>query len=206
MEKIKVADLIEYNDNKFNPKVLVNEPGYRMVLLNLRKGQSVPEHANPGRVTVYAVRGHITFYEGPQPCDLHEGEVVHIPAGKPHHLEAHEDSALFVLATADGPETKQDKSEEIDVRTIPHHERHALIFQKFDALAVGQSIRLKNDHDPVPLGMQFEQMRPGQTKWEYIERGPLEFRIRITRVAPSSPSDTPFPTRPGFVSGIQHAH
>lgn len=205
MEKIKVTDLIEFNDKKFNPKVLVNEPGYRMVLLNLKAGQSVPEHANPGRVTVYAVRGHITFYQGSEPCDLCEGEVVHIPAGSLHHLDAHEDSALFVLATADGPEKKQDKSELIDVRTIPHYERHALIFQKFDALAVGESIRLLNDHDPVPLGMQFEQMRPGQMKWEYIERGPLEFRIRITRVAPGSESDTPFQGKQGLV-GIQHSH
>lgn len=204
MEKIKVADLIEFNDKKFNPKVLVNEPGYRMVLLNLRAGQSVPEHANPGRVTVYAIRGHITFYQAAEPCELREGEVVHIPAGVPHHLEAHADSALFVLATADGPETK-DKSEEIDVRTIPHYERHALIFQKFDALEVGQSIRLLNDHDPVPLGMQFEQMRPGQTKWEYIERGPLQFRIRITRIAPASSSDVAFQTGGGLV-GIRHSH
>jgi len=98
MQKFNLTELIEYNDSKFNPKVLVNEPEYRMVLLNLRKGQSVPEHSNQAVVTVYALVGHITFYEGSESCELRAGEVVRIDAGLPHHLEAHEDSALYVLA------------------------------------------------------------------------------------------------------------
>src|SRR6185312_1041890 len=98
MQKYNLHELIEYNDSRFNPKVLVNEPGYRMVLLNLRKGQSVPEHANQAVVTVYAITGHITFYENGDPIDLRAGEVVRVAAGAQHHLEAHEDSALYVLA------------------------------------------------------------------------------------------------------------
>ncbi len=38
---------------------------------------------------------------------------------------------------------------QIDVRTIPPRDRHPLIFQTFDALAVGESFELVNDHAPV---------------------------------------------------------
>jgi uncharacterized protein (DUF2249 family) len=141
-------------------------------------------------VTVYALRGHITFHVGSTSCELHAGEVVSGEAGAPHRVEAHEDSALLVLATgkADAP---ADDSEELDLREIPRPQRHSLIFAKFDALAVGGSLRLLNDHDPIPLNRQFDNIRPGQALWEYIVRGPSLFRIRIRRIAPPSSADVP---------------
>ena len=39
----------------------------------------------------------------------------------------------------------------IDVRTIPHHDRHPLIFGHLDSLAAGDVLELVNDHDPVQL-------------------------------------------------------
>ena len=62
-----------------------------------------------------------------------------------------------------------------------------MIFAKFDALAPGASLRLLNDHDPIPLNRQFEMIRPGQAFWEYIERGPSLFRIRICKLASPNP-------------------
>jgi uncharacterized protein (DUF2249 family)/mannose-6-phosphate isomerase-like protein (cupin superfamily) len=184
MQKFNLKELIEYKEDKFNPKVLVNEPGYRMVLLNLREGQMVPEHANQAVVTVYAIAGHITFYEGTDSCELHAGEVVRIQAGAPHHIESHEDSALYVLA-AGQTNVSQKASKELDLREVPRPLRHPLVFEKLDALPVGGSFVLVNDHDPVPLSRQIEQMRQGQAVWEYIQRGPDIFRIRIRRIAPS---------------------
>ena len=188
MKKYNLNDLIEFDSSKINPKILINESGYRMVLMSMRAGQSTPEHSTPGMVTVYALRGYITFHVGSTSCELHTGEVVSVEAGAPHRVEAHEDSALLVLATgkADAP---ADDSEELDLREIPRPQRHSLIFAKFDALAVGGSLRLLNDHDPVPLNRQFDNIRPGQALWEYIVRGPGLFRIRIRRIAPPSSAD-----------------
>jgi uncharacterized protein (DUF2249 family)/mannose-6-phosphate isomerase-like protein (cupin superfamily) len=202
MQKFNLQELIEYNDSKFNPKVLVNEPGYRMVLLNLRKGQSVPEHANKSAVTVYALAGHITFYEGTNSCELRAGEVVSIGGGAPHHLEAHEDSALYVLA-AGQIEAVADASEELDLREVPRPMRHPMVFAKLDALPVGGSFVLVNDHDPVPLSRQIESMRQGQAAWEYLQRGPDLFRIRIKRVAPSAAAEIPVKAQSeAIVAGI----
>jgi uncharacterized protein (DUF2249 family) len=186
MQKHNVQDLIEFNEKAFSPKTLINQPGYRLVLLNLRAGQSVPEHAAKEMVTVFAMSGHITFYENQTPFELRAGEVLWIDGGVPHRLDAHEDSSLLVVRAGNAPAAIE---EEIDVRQVPRPQRHPLVFTKFDALAVGGSFILQNDHDPIPLNRQMESMRPGQLSWEYIVRGPDIFRIRIRRIAPLSGSE-----------------
>jgi uncharacterized protein (DUF2249 family)/quercetin dioxygenase-like cupin family protein len=200
MTKHNLNNLIEFDSRRFNPNVLINDPDYRMVLLSIKAGQSVPEHMTSGKVTVYVVRGHITFYEQNTPSEMRSGEVISIAAGIKHHVDAHEDSALLVLATGTvrGQHSAQD--DEIDIRAIPRAQRHPLIFAKFDSLAVGCSFRLLNDHDPVPLNQQFESFRHGQAAWEYLERGPNIFRIRITKI---SSQNTPNTLSASTISPIQ---
>lgn len=180
MQKHNVRELIEYNDSKPFPKVLMNQPGYRMLLMNMRSGQKIPEHATKEIVTVYAVSGHITFYAGTQGCDLRAGEVLYVDADVPHRLDAHEDSALLVIAAGN---TRVPGGKVLDLRAVPRPERHSLVFTVFDGLAAGGNFLLINDHDPVPLRRQMEAMRPGQMTWDYLERGPNDFRIRVRRVA-----------------------
>lgn len=71
----------------------------------------------------------------------------------------------------------------IDVRPIMPRERHPLLFQTFDDLAVGESFELVNDHDPKPLYYQFMAERPGQLGWEYEEEGPETWRVVLTKQA-----------------------
>jgi uncharacterized protein (DUF2249 family) len=200
MQKHNVQDLIEFNEMKFSSKTVISQPEYRLVLLNLRAGQSVPEHAAKEMVTIYAISGHITFYEKQVPADLRAGEVLWIDGGVPHRLEAHEDSSLLVVRAGNAPAATE---EEIDVRQVPRPQRHPLVFAKFDALAVGDSFILQNDHDPIPLNRQMESMRPGQLTWEYIVRGPAIFRIRVRRIAPLSGSETSPAVPTGTVVGIR---
>lgn len=69
----------------------------------------------------------------------------------------------------------------IDVRTITPRDRHPLIFQTFDALAEDEGFELVNDHDPKPLYYQFLHERPDQFSWEYLEQGPMTWRVAIHR-------------------------
>lgn len=69
-----------------------------------------------------------------------------------------------------------------DVRPIPGRTKHAQIFQRWHNLAIGQHFVLLNDHDPVPLYYQFSAEFPDAFKWEYLERGPEEFRVKITKL------------------------
>jgi regulator of cell morphogenesis and NO signaling len=69
----------------------------------------------------------------------------------------------------------------LDVRLIEPRLKHPSIFKNFDNLRNGEVLTLVNDHDPLPLYHQFKAERPGQFDWEYIERGPLRWRVNITR-------------------------
>ncbi len=94
-------------------------------------------------------------------------------------------------------------NEELDLREVERFQRHPLVFAKFDALEVGESFVLINDHDPVPLRGQMEAMRPNQLTWEYIVRGPEIFRIQVRRVAPLSGVETSPTAVPQTLSGIR---
>src|SRR5215469_4959574 len=182
MQKLNLNTLVEYDDERFHPKVLINEPGYRMVLLSMRAWQRIPEHATQGMVTVYAILGHITIFAGSFPNELYAGEVICIGNGVAHQIEAIEDSALLVLSTG-GAGSSTRNAEELDLCQVPRAQRHPLAFARFDALAVGESFVLVNDHNPALLDRELENRRPGEAIWEHLNRGPEKYRIRIRRVA-----------------------
>lgn len=94
-----------------------------------------------------------------------------------------------------------------DVRPIPGRVKHAQIFQRWFDLPVGQYLVLLNDHDPIPLRYQFEAEFPEAFGWEYLERGPEEFRVKITKLravaarTPEPPAAARRPRDPGAASG-----
>lgn len=96
-------------------------------------------------------------------------------------------------------------TEELDLREVERFRRHPLVFAKFDALTIGESFVLINDHDPIPLHGQMEAMRPQQLAWEYIERGPGIFRIRVSRTAPLTGSESSPSMAPQNVVGIKQS-
>ena len=74
----------------------------------------------------------------------------------------------------------------LDVRELIPRERHARIFQTFEALEPGQAFVLINDHDPKPLSYQFSMERPGEVDWQYLEQGPEVWQVRIAKIAPAA--------------------
>lgn len=67
----------------------------------------------------------------------------------------------------------------IDVRRVAPAQRHPLIFDTFADLAPGASFLLVNDHDPKPLYYQFAAEHTGEFTWEYLEKGPVNWQVRI---------------------------
>ncbi len=89
----------------------------------------------------------------------------------------------------------------LDVRRIPCSAKHPQIFQRWAEIPVGGHFVLINDHDPVPLYYQFEALFRGAFTWEYLVDGPMEYQIKITRLAlsvfatpPPPPRRAPLPT------------
>ena len=77
---------------------------------------------------------------------------------------------------------------ELDVRELRKPDKHPTIFATYGGLAVGESFVLVNNHDPKHLREEFEADYPGSYGWEYVEKGPKVWRIRITKL-----TSTPLP-------------
>jgi uncharacterized protein (DUF2249 family) len=69
----------------------------------------------------------------------------------------------------------------MDLRPMPPRERHPKIFSTWAELMQGEAIVLINDHDPVPLYYHFDAEHSGTFRWEYLERGPEVFHVRISK-------------------------
>ncbi|MEO8761058.1 MAG: iron-sulfur cluster repair di-iron protein [Bacteroidia bacterium] len=72
--------------------------------------------------------------------------------------------------------------ETLDVTKIEPRLKHPSIFNKFDALAGGQAFILHNDHDPVPLYYQMVAERGKTFEWEYLQKGPAVYEVKITKL------------------------
>lgn len=104
----------------------------------------------------------------------------------------------------DSPSTHpaMDPAVVFDVRLLPGREKHARIFQRWLELPVGGFFVLLNDHDPVPLYYQFEAQYRGAFEWRYLQEGPEEFRVQITkRAAVTEPVVRPVGALPAVPPG-----
>lgn len=71
---------------------------------------------------------------------------------------------------------------EIDVRALPHGQRHEIIFARLEGLGPDEALVICNDHDPKPLRYQTQALWPDRFVWSYLQAGPQEWRVAITRV------------------------
>ena len=75
-----------------------------------------------------------------------------------------------------------EKIQTLDLRPMPPFERHDKIFQIWNSLQPGETLRIINDHNPKPLYYQFEAEYKGRYAWEYEQEGPRDWIVKIKRV------------------------
>jgi len=75
------------------------------------------------------------------------------------------------------------KTKELDLRSLLPFERHSKIFDMWDSLKEGETLRIINDHEPRPLYYQFEAEYKGLFKWNYEKQGPEDWIFTIKRVS-----------------------
>lgn len=78
-------------------------------------------------------------------------------------------------------ETQPTDDMTLDVRELPHAQRHQQIFALLERLEVGQALVITNDHDPAPLGYQLRALHGDDFGWEYVESGPHVWRVAIRK-------------------------
>ena len=69
----------------------------------------------------------------------------------------------------------------LNVSLLEPSEKHPFIFLRFDELLPGDILTIHNDHDPKPLYYQLLAERGNIFLWEYLERGPVWWKVKITR-------------------------
>ena len=84
-----------------NAKTLVKEPGFRVVLVAMKAGARLAEHAAHEQATVQLLTGHLRIRLTDKVVDVPAGDLVALDAMLGHEVEAVEESVfLLTIATA----------------------------------------------------------------------------------------------------------
>jgi len=70
----------------------------------------------------------------------------------------------------------------LDLREMIPPERHVKIFEMWDDLKVGETLRIINDHEPRPLYYQFLIEQEGLFEWKYEKEGPTQWIFLVKRI------------------------
>jgi uncharacterized protein (DUF2249 family) len=71
---------------------------------------------------------------------------------------------------------------EFDVRPYPPTERHEMFYKAFADIRPGEAFEFSNDHDPKPLYYQMEAESKEPFRWEYLEKGPEVWKVRVIKL------------------------
>jgi uncharacterized protein (DUF2249 family) len=75
---------------------------------------------------------------------------------------------------------RSDTETRVDLRAVAPASRLAVAIYTSSLLRPGQSMEVTDAVDPVDLFVEF-QRKPETFGWEYLERGPKVWRVRVMR-------------------------
>ncbi len=184
---IALSQETQFAPNGIVSRTLLRTPSTRVVLFGFAEGQELTEHTSTQHALIQVLSGECEFFLAGKKNTLKAGQLLYMPPHLPHSVKATQQFSM--LLTLFKPERANSEPEPelvpedkvMDVRPIPCSIKHGLIFDTWNRLAPGDYFVLLNDHDPVPLRYQFEAEFPGAFTWEYLERGPEDFRVKITK-------------------------
>lgn len=71
---------------------------------------------------------------------------------------------------------------EFDIRPYPPTQRHEMFYKAFADIKPGEAFEFINDHDPKPLYYQMEAESKEPFRWEYLQKGPEEWKVRVIKI------------------------
>jgi quercetin dioxygenase-like cupin family protein len=84
----KLSDLIEYQKGSVVSRTLIDKKSGTLTLFSFDKGQGLSEHTAPFDALVYILDGEAEISISGQPFHLQSGDMIIMPANKPHALKA----------------------------------------------------------------------------------------------------------------------
>ena len=87
-EVVRLNELIEYQEGSVVSRTLLNKETGTITLFAFDKGQGLSEHTAPFDALVYLIDGEAEIVISGNPLTLKTGEMVLMPANKPHAVKA----------------------------------------------------------------------------------------------------------------------
>ena len=85
---VRLADLIDYQEGSVVSRTIVDKEAGTVTLFAFDEGQGLSEHTAPFDALVYSLDGKVEVTISGKAVQLKKGEMVIIPANKPHALKA----------------------------------------------------------------------------------------------------------------------
>ncbi len=95
-EVINLANFIDYQQGAVVSKTLVDQKTGTVTLFAFGKGQGLSEHTAPFDAMVQVLDGEVEVAIAGNPLSLHAGQMVIMPANKPHALRAVENFKMLL--------------------------------------------------------------------------------------------------------------
>ena len=87
-EVAKAAELVNYQDGSIVSREIVRKPAGNVTIFAFDEGQGLSEHTAPFDALVHVLEGGAEISIAGKPYSLHCGEMILMPAQKPHALKA----------------------------------------------------------------------------------------------------------------------
>ena len=92
-----LLNLVDYQDNSTVSKEIIKKDKGTVTLFAFDKGQGLSEHTAPFDALVYVFDGEAEVMISGQPFSLKTGEIIIMPANKPHAIKAVERFKMFLV-------------------------------------------------------------------------------------------------------------
>jgi len=93
----ELAALVEYQDGAVVSRTLIDKKAGTVTLFAFDGGQGLSEHTAPFDALVYAVDGEVEITIAGEAHRLRGGELIVMPAGKPHAVRAVEKFKMMLV-------------------------------------------------------------------------------------------------------------
>lgn len=86
--QLVVKDLLAYQEGAVVSRTLIDKKAGTVTIFSFDEGQGLSEHTAPYDALVHVLDGEVEISIAGQPFHLKEGEMIVLPAGKPHAVRA----------------------------------------------------------------------------------------------------------------------
>jgi len=87
-QALRLTDLVDYQEGAIVSRTLIDKKAGTLTLFAFDKEQGLSEHTAPFDAVVYVIDGEAEVFIADKSLRLKEGEMVIMPANKPHALKA----------------------------------------------------------------------------------------------------------------------